>query len=85
MEICNQLIGGEEFSFWPWLFLTFITCGLYHIYYQYKMGMVIVDIQRNKNANVFENLPIISILVTVLGFPMIVDCVHQAELNKFLD
>ncbi|MCF7907934.1 MAG: DUF4234 domain-containing protein [Candidatus Omnitrophica bacterium] len=84
MEACNDLLGKKEFDFWLWFLLTIVTCGIYHIFYQYKMGSAIVEIQHNKNKVVFDNLPIISVLVTIFGMTVIVDCIHQSEINKIV-
>ena len=84
MEACNDLLEHKEFDFWLWLVLSVITCGIYHIFYQYKMGVAIVDIQRKVGKTVFDNLPIISVIVTVVGFTVVVDCIHQNELNKLV-
>jgi len=84
MEACNGLLGRTEFDFWLWFLLSIVTCGIYHIFYQYKMGQAIVEIQRNSNKNVFENLPVISVIVTILGLTIVVDCIHQSEINKLV-
>lgn len=84
MQACNEFLKREEFSFWLWFFLSIITCGIYHIFYQYKMGSALVEIQRNKNKAVFDNLPIISVIVTILGLSIVVDCIHQNEINKLI-
>jgi hypothetical protein len=82
MEVCNAVLKRREFSFWVWLLLTILTCGIYHIFYQYKMGAAIVEIQRLLNREIFDKLPLISVLVTITGFSIIVDCIHQHEINK---
>jgi hypothetical protein len=82
MEVCNAVLKRREFSFWVWLLLTILTCGIYHIFYQYKMGAAIVEIQRLLNREIFDILPLISVLVTITGFSIIVDCIHQHEINK---
>jgi hypothetical protein len=85
MEACNVLLKRREFSFWVWLLLTILTCGIYHIFYQYKMGAAIVEIQQLMNREVFDKLPLLSVIVTILGFSIVVDCIHQSELNKIND
>jgi hypothetical protein len=82
MEACNEMLGRREFDFWIWFLLCLVTCGIWHIIYQYKMGSVIVDIQRRMGRPVFDTLPLISVLVTVFGMSIVVDCIHQMELNK---
>ena len=85
MEACNVLLNRREFSFWTWLLLTILTCGIYHIYYQYKMGAAIVEIQHILKRDVFDKLPLLSVIVTILGFSIVVDCIHQNEINKIND
>jgi hypothetical protein len=85
MEACNLLLDREEFKFVFWLLFSILTCGLYHIFYQYKMGAAIVEIQQNKSKAVFESLPILSCLVTVFGLSIVVDCIHQHEINKIIN
>ena len=84
MEACNELLNRKEFDFWMWLLLTIITCGIYHIFYQYKMGLAIVEIQQKNGKTLFDNLPILSVIVTILGLTVVVDCIHQNEINKLV-
>ena len=85
MESCNALLDRREFRFWIWLLLTILTCGIYHIFYQYKMGAAIVEIQHSMNRDLFDKLPLLSVIVTILGLSIVVDCIHQNELNKIYD
>jgi len=82
MRACNHMLGREEFNFAKWFLLTLITCGIYHVFYQYSMGQAIVEIQRNRHMPVFDSLPILSTLVTIIGLPFVIDAIHQSELNK---
>ena len=84
METCNLLLNRREFSFWIWLLFAILTCGIYHIFYQYKMGAAIVEIQLLMNQELFDKLPLVSVIVTILGFSIVVDCIHQNEINKLL-
>ena len=85
MEACNEILQRQEFKFIYWLLFSLLTCGLYLIFYQYKMGAAIVEIQQNKSKAVFESLPILSCLVTVFGLSIVVDCIHQHEINKVIN
>ncbi len=82
MEACNALLNRREFSFWIWLLLSILTCGIYHIFYQYKMGAAIVEIQHLMNRDLFDKHPLISVFVTIIGLSVVVDCIHQHEINK---
>ncbi len=81
MVACNDMLGEDEFSFWMWFLLSLVTCGFYHIYYQYRMGSVIVEIQREQGERENKDLPVISLIFSFI-FPIIVDCIHQNEINK---
>jgi len=85
MEACNEILQRQEFKFIYWLLFSLLTCGLYHIFYQYKMGSAIVEIQNKTGNTVFDALPVLSCLVTVFGLSIVVDCIHQYELNKILN
>ena len=85
MQACNQMLGRREFSFGLWFLLTFITCGIYHVFYQYKVGMAIVELQRSRDRHVFGELPILSVIVTIFALSIIVDAIHQSEINKLVD
>jgi len=84
MVACNEMLGREEFNFLTWFVLVIVTCGIWHIFYQYKMGSCIVEIQEKMNKRVFEGLPILSCIVTLLGWSIIVDIIHQNEINKVI-
>lgn len=84
MQACNDLLERDEFIFWKWCLLIIITCGIYHIFYQYKMGSSIVEIQDDKGMPAFTNLPILSVAISILALPFVVDCIHQHEINKIV-
>lgn len=84
MEACNDLLDRDEFSFWVWLLLCFITFGLYHFYYQYQMGTAIVEIQERRQLATTDALPVLSVIATLFGFGIVTDCIHQLELNRIV-
>jgi hypothetical protein len=49
------------------------------------MGAAIVEIQHLLKRDVFDKLPLLSVIVTILGFSIVVDCIHQNEINKIND
>jgi len=85
MQACNELLGREEFRWGVWLFFCIITFGLYHFYYQYQMGLAIVEIQHRRGTQVTEGLPILSVFATLLGVGVVADCIHQLEINRIVD
>jgi len=84
MQACNAMLGRREFSWTRWIVLSVLTLLFYHIYYQYKMGAAIVEIQRRYEVPPFEALPLVSLFTTLFGFSIVVDCIHQYELNKLV-
>lgn len=85
MEACNYFLKRKEFSFWAWFFLSIITFGIYHIYYEYKMGSRLVEIQKSMHKNISDSLPILSCVLSLFGLFIIVDCIHQHEINKLFE
>lgn len=85
MKVCNLLLERNEFTFWHWLVFSPLTCGIYHVIYQYKMGEAILEVQDKKNtARKFKNLPIMSCLLTIIGLSIVMDGIHQNEINKLI-
>ena len=82
MKAMNGLLDREELSFWTWFFVSIITCGIFHLYYEYKMGLALVEIQDKYNMRVDNNLPLISLLLSIFGMSIVVDAIHQNEINK---
>jgi hypothetical protein len=84
MRACNDLVGRDEFSWLTWLVLTILTCGIYHFFYQYKMGSVINEIQEMRQLPVTEGLPVLSVVAAILGVGIVADCIHQHEINRIV-
>lgn len=82
----NMLLKQEKYSFWRWLIFSLLTCGLYHIYYEYVMGQDIFEIQVKLGFPApNNNLSIMSLVLSLVGLAIIVDAIQQNELNKTLD
>lgn len=82
MQACNALLSRQEFSWIRWILFCLLTFGIYHFYYQYKMGAAINEIQEIVGVHVTEGLPVLSLVATLVGFGIVTDCIHQYELNK---
>lgn len=82
MRSCNELLGRRDFSWILWILFCLLTFGLYHFYYQYKMGAALVEIEQRFGMSHTKDLPILSVILTVVGFGIVTDCVHQHELNR---
>jgi hypothetical protein len=85
MRACNDLLGRREFSWFLWILLSLCTCGIYHFYYQYQMGSAILEVQRARGTQLFDNLPLVGVILTLFGLSFAVDIIHQGEINKLVD
>ena len=82
MKTMNGLLDRDELSFWTWFLVSIITCGIFHMYYEYKMGLALIEIQEKYDMRVDNNLPLISLLLSIFGLSIVVDAIHQNEINK---
>lgn len=86
MHQCNVLLGSDEHGFFKWIILSFITFGIYHFYHEYKMSLDIIEMQEKykmKKVNGTE-FPILCLLLSVFGFFLVSDFIHQEELNRII-
>lgn len=82
----NYLLGRQEFSFGRWLVFCLLTCGLYHIYWEYIFGQGIDEIQRIHNTAIrADNLPLLSVILSLVGLSLIADAIQQREINNTID
>jgi len=86
IKTINFFLGREELSFWRWFFFTLLTCGLYHIYHEYLMAKYIVEIQHRVGKPVpSSHLPVLALILSLAGLPLIADAIEQKELNEIVD
>jgi hypothetical protein len=85
MKQCNILLNRDEHGLIKWLFLSIITFGIYHFYHEYKMSKDIIELQEKFDVKVQgTEFPMICLVISLFGFFLIVDFVHQDELNKMI-
>jgi len=82
MRAINYLLGQQRYSFWLWFLLTLVTCGLYNIYYEYYMAQGIVEAQDKRNFPRSKDLPVLSLVLTIIGLNIVTDAIQQNEINK---
>ncbi|MDX2054756.1 MAG: DUF4234 domain-containing protein [Polyangiaceae bacterium] len=81
-EAMNTLLGREEYNFWLWLGVSFITCGLFHIYYQYKFGTDLDAFLRAQGGTTETHFGMLGLLLSLFGLSVIADAIFQQEFNK---
>jgi hypothetical protein len=80
----NTLLGREEFDFVKWLLLSMLTCGLYHIYYEYKMGSELQIWLAQNGYAVNPNLGLVGLVLSCIGLTIVADAIYQSELNRLI-
>ena len=83
MKVLNSWLGRREHSFWKWLLLSLLSCGLYTLYHEYKTGRDINEIQRRMGWPENRGLGFLSVLMTLLGAGLLTIVLQQDEINKF--
>lgn len=64
------------------ILFSILTCGLYLIYWNYKIGEKL-DRVRALNGEPTGSLAILYLLLCILSFSLISQCLAQSELNKY--
>ena len=82
-RVLNAWLGRREYSFWAWLGLCFITCGIYAVYSEYQMANSILEIQRKREWPANPSLATICVAVSIIGIPIASMAIQQEEINKF--
>ena len=65
-----------------YLLLSIFTCGIYAIYWNYKMGKMIYMAGSKRNVSVSDN-SIVYLILAIFGFGIVSYCLMQSDLNKF--
>lgn len=85
MQQCNILLESKEHGFLKWFFLSLITFGIYHFYHEYLMSKDIILLQEKYELKVnSQDYPILCLIISVFGFILISDFIHQDDLNKII-
>ena len=85
MKQCNLLLGSEEHSMLKWFFLSLITFGIYHFYHEYLMSKDVIEIQEKYQMKTnSKDYPMLCLIVSIFGFVLVSDFIHQEDLNKVI-
>jgi len=83
MRALNYLLKEQRFSFLLWFLVSLITCFLFNVYYEYIMAQAIVEIQKKQGKALSNDLPVLSLVLSLFGLHVITDAIQQHEINKF--
>ena len=85
-EQCNALFNERKHGFLKWFLLSFITFGIFHFYHEYKLSQDIINLQRKYGLKEREDYyPIACLIISLMGFILGVDFIHQEDLNKIIE
>jgi hypothetical protein len=85
MDQCNVLLGEDEHGLFKWFLLSLITFGLYHFYHEYKFSQDIIKLQEKYGLKVNgAEYPLICLVISFIGLFLVVDFIHQDELNRII-
>jgi Trk-type K+ transport system membrane component len=85
MRALNHLLKEKRFSFLLWFLVSLITCFLFNIYYEYIMAQAIVEIQKKQGKAASNDLPVLSLVLSLFQFYVITDAIQQNEINKLFE
>jgi uncharacterized membrane protein len=77
MQAVNDLLGMPKYSWIKWFLLSFITCGIYHIYHEYIVAMDLAQITGQDES-------VVTLVLGILGLPFVADAIQQAQINRYL-
>ena len=83
MRALNYLLKEQRFSFLLWFLVSLVTCFLFSVYYEYIMAQAIVEIQKKGGKAPSNDLPVLSLVLSLFGLHVIADAIQQHEINKF--
>lgn len=78
----NSLSDKKHTSGGIALLLTLITCNIYGIYWNYKMGEKMFDIGKKYNKQISNN-SVLYLILSLFGLGLVTYCLIQSDLNKF--
>lgn len=70
--------GGTAFLY------TLITCGIYGIYWNYKMGQKMANIGKKYNKQISDN-SVLYLILSLFGLGLVNYCLIQSDLNSLAE
>ena len=79
MQAVNAMLGEEKYSFITWLLLCIVTCGLYHIYHEYRFMRDIAMVTLPPGSSE----PIACLALAFFGLTFVADAIQQTHINRY--
>lgn len=81
-EDANNISGDHKTSGGMAFLLTIVTCGIYGIYWYWKMGQKLYQAGQRYGVAISDN-SVMYLILSLLGFGIVAECLIQNDLNKF--
>lgn len=78
----NKVSGENDTSGAVAFLLSLVTCGIYGIYWYWKMGQKLYTAGQKNGVQIQDN-SILYLILGIVGFGIISECLIQNDLNKF--
>jgi hypothetical protein len=79
MAAVNDMLQAQKYSFVAWLLLCVVTCGIYHMYHEYRLMSDICAASKTTNANE----PWVCLALSVFGLTIVADAIQQTHINAY--
>jgi hypothetical protein len=79
MQAVNDMLKQNKYSFVAWFIFTMITCGLYHIYHEYRKSSDIAKVMKKDEGSA----GLTAVILTLFGLGIISDAIQQSEINAY--
>ena len=79
----NMLSGQNETSGGMAFLLTIVTCGIYTIFWNYKMGKKMQLAQQRAGVQSTDN-SVLYLILAIFGFQIISYCIIQSDINALV-
>ena len=63
---------------------SLLTCGIYTIYWNYKMGQKMAEAGKKYNRPINDN-SVLYLVLSIFGLGLVNYCLIQSDLNRFAD
>ena len=78
----NSLSDEQSSSGAAALIFTLLTCGLYGIYWNYKMGQKLYVAGKMYGLDIADN-SVLYLILSIFGLGIVSECLIQNDLNRF--
>jgi hypothetical protein len=79
MVAVNAMLRQDKYSFWRWFLLSLVTCGIYHVYHEFRKSEDIARVLGRPGSN--DGL--VNLILTIIALGFIADAIQQSRINEY--